>query len=369
MEIVTEKEKRHDLNLGELPPTYIKGFHYENSVRSMEYRLLGKTGFYASKLSLGTSCLGDFYNKIDVVEATKVLSEGIKHGINVIDTAPWYGQGKAECLLGKTLSSIPRKAYFLCTKVGRYEKDKSKMFDFSAKKTLESVNLSLDRLNVSYIDLVQVHDIEFAPNPEIVLNETLVTLDKLRASKKIRFIGITGYPLEEIKHVLSKSKIKIDTVLSYCHSCLHDHTLNNYIDFFKEKEVGIISASPMSMGLLTDNGPPEWHPAGKEVKETCAKAAEFCKAKGVNISKLAMHYSLSLSNIDTTLVSTDKLEYLYSNLEINKGVLTELESETLSYILEHFFKPLKVKSWEGVELENYRASLKLLTRPSNMERC
>lgn len=356
-----ETEEAKSLKPGEFPPTYIAGFHYEDWVRCMEYRMLGKTGFYVSKLSLGGSSLAGIYNNIDVNEATVVMREGIKRGVNLIDTAPWYGEGRSECLLGQILLTIPRKAYFLCTKVGRYQRDKSKMFDFSAKKTLESVNLSLERLKVSYIDLVQVHDIEFAPNPEIVLNETLVALDNLRAAKKVRFVGITGYPLETLKYILSKSRIKIDTILSYCHSSLHDDTLHEYSNFFKEKQVAIISASPMSMGLLTDNGPPMWHPSGRDLREACAKAAQFCRLKRVSISKLAMHFSLSLPYVDTTLVSTDKLEYLYANLEINKGSLTETESEAMVYICEHFFKPLKVKSWEGIELEKYKTALKKLT--------
>lgn len=84
------------------------------------------------------------------------MQEALRKGINYIDTAPWYGQGKSEELLGKALKDVPRSAYYIGTKVGRYELDVENMFDFSAKKTRESVEKSLKLLGISTIDVIQV---------------------------------------------------------------------------------------------------------------------------------------------------------------------------------------------------------------------
>lgn len=121
----------------------------------------------------------------------------------------------------------------MATKVGRYEKDLKNMFDFSAEKTLESVNLSLKRMKLDYLDVVQIHDIEFAPSLDMVLNETLPTLEKIRKSGKIRFLGVTGYPVSKLAECVEKSTIRLDMVLSYCRLSLIDRTFAQYIPMFE----------------------------------------------------------------------------------------------------------------------------------------
>ena len=80
----------------------------------------------------------------------------VKAGINYIDTAPWYGQGRSEEVLGRALRQVPRQAYYLATKVGRYELEVGGMFDFSKERVTRSVSESLERLGVEYLDLIQV---------------------------------------------------------------------------------------------------------------------------------------------------------------------------------------------------------------------
>ncbi len=97
------------------------------------------------------------YSSVDESEAIKTVHEAIKKGINFIDTAPWYGHRKSEELLGRELKGIPRRAYYIATKIGRYESDVENMFDFSGKKTRESVKKSLELLGVDSIDVIQVY--------------------------------------------------------------------------------------------------------------------------------------------------------------------------------------------------------------------
>lgn len=100
-----------------------------------------------------------------------------------------------------------------------------------------------------------------------IVNETIPALKKIKESGKTRFIGITGLPLEVYTYVLDRVPIEtIDVVLSYCHYCINDSTLEDLIPYLKSKGVGVINASPLSMGLHTANGPPEWHPASSEIK-------------------------------------------------------------------------------------------------------
>ena len=94
-----------------LPPTYVPGFHDEATVRAMPYRKLGAGGPLVSLLSFGASALaGAFRADLVEEESVKVVVEAVKAGINVIDTAPWYGFGESERILGLALKQVPREA-------------------------------------------------------------------------------------------------------------------------------------------------------------------------------------------------------------------------------------------------------------------
>ena len=219
----------------------------------MRYRVLGNTGIKLSVIGMGGSGFGNVYGKYDEGKAIDAVRWGIEKGMNCIDTAYWYGQGKSETFLGKALRGIPRERFFLGTKVGRYERDTHKMFDFSAEKVTRSAQESLERLQLDYIDVLQVHDVEFAPTIEQITEETLPALQDLKEQGLCKFIGITGYPLSILKKILDQSRISVDTVLTYCRLTLQDSSLVEEFDYFRSKNVGIINASPVSMGLLTRN--------------------------------------------------------------------------------------------------------------------
>ena len=132
------------------------------------------------------------FRETDKQESIDTVVYAIKHGINLIDTAPWYGHGKAETVLGEALKQIPREAYILNTKVGRYLPEPEEMFDFSSERVTKSVDESLARLGVDYIDVIQVHDPEFAPFTQIIVEETLPALVELQKQGKVKMIGMTG---------------------------------------------------------------------------------------------------------------------------------------------------------------------------------
>lgn len=339
-----------------LPPTYVDGFHDLAEVRKMKYRKLGDTGMVVSVLSFGASSLGSVFRKTDDEESVRVVHKVIKSGVNLIDTAPWYGHGKSERVLGMALKGVPRKAYYLNTKVGRYDPDVTKMFDFTAERTIRSVHESLERLGVDYIDCIQVHDPEFAPSIDILLKETLPALDVLRSRGTVRKIGITGYPLDFQREIIERSSIKIDTSLVYCHYSMNDRTLmDSFLPFLNDRGIGCINASPISMGLLSHRGPPSWHPASDKIKDVCKAASEHCASQDVNISKLAMHFTLSNEALPTTLVSTASMDRTISNLAAVSETLTEKEQRTSDQVMETFFNNLQGKDaqWLGYEVEKY----------------
>lgn len=286
----------------------------------MQYRNLGKTGLKISSLSFGASSLGSVFHETKEAESIKAVETAIEGGINFIDVSPYYGHYKAETVLGKVLKTIPRDKYYLSTKVGRYGKDGKNTWDYSAKRATESVYESMERLNIDYIDIINVHDIEFqAALPgglAKVCEETLPALVELKKKGVVGHVGITDLQLKNIKWVIDHTPNgTVESVLNFCHYCLNDDELLDYLDFFEAKGIGVINASPLSMGLLTMRGVPDWHPAPKPLVEACAKAALYCKEKGYPIEKLAIQYSVGNPRIASTLFSSANPQNVLRNIE------------------------------------------------------
>ncbi len=187
----------------------------------------------------------------------------------------------SEVLLGVALRGVPRDRYLLGTKLGRYD---ANHFDFSAKRVVESVDVSLHRMGVQHLDIMLCHDIEFVDMNHIV-EETLPALRKIQQQGKIRFVGISGYPMKIFQYIVDRAPL--DVMLSYNHYTLQNTMLAELVPYLNEKGVGIMNAAPFSARLLTNAPLPAWHKATPEVRAVCRKAAEHCQSKGVDIAQLA----------------------------------------------------------------------------------
>lgn len=264
----------------------------------MQFRKLGNTDIEISALSFGASSLGAEFRSVDINEAMKSVHTALNLEMNFIDTSPYYGRGMSEVLLGVTLRDVPRDRYYLGTKLGRYD---AEHFDFSAKRVAESVDVSLHRLGTDYLDIILCHDIEFVDRSQIV-EETLPALRDIQAAGKVRYIGISGYPMENFRYVLEKTDL--DVVLSYNHYTLQNTMLADMVPYLQSKSVGIMNAAPFSARLLTNAPLPPWHKATDEVRATCKKAADLCTSRGVDIAQLAVQYSVANEDMATCIIGS-----------------------------------------------------------------
>jgi L-galactose dehydrogenase len=310
----------------------------------MQYRKLGGTGLDVSILGFGGSSLGSVFEEIDEAEGVRAVRIAIDNGINLIDTSPFYGLTKAETVLGKALREIDREKYLLATKVGRYgyqEKD----FDFSAARAEQSVDESLQRLGVDYVDFIQVHDMEFGDARQII-EETIPALRKVQEQGKARFVGITGLPLKLLRRV--SEQVEVDQIQSYCHYCLNDTSLEESLPFFEERSIAVFNSAPLSMRLLSDAGPASWHPAPAELRLKCAQAARFCRERGSDISKLALQFAVSNANIPVTIMGMASSQQVQQNLRI---IEEPLDEELLAGVLE-ILAPVHNLTWMSGRPEN-----------------
>ncbi len=274
----------------------------------MEYRKLGRTDLVVSVLGFGTATLGDIYGAADPAEATRAVHLAIERGINFFDSSPYYGLTLSEQRLGDALAG-KRDQVILATKAGRYGLDD---FDFSAKRILASVDESLRRLKTDYLDLFQAHDVEFGGYQQIV-NETLPALRKVQESGKARYVGITGYPPKFLRK--SAERVPVDTILSYCHYNLLNTRMDDVLTpFAKTNSIGLINASALHMGILTERGAPAWHPAPAEVHEAARRILDVCKRRGKPISATALRFALDHPYVSSTLVGMATQAEVTANL-------------------------------------------------------
>ncbi len=305
----------------------------------MVYNEIGKTGMTVSNLGFGASSLGGVFRSIREDEGIRAVHVAIDNGINFIDVSPYYGHLKAETVLGKAFRDIPRDKYFLSTKVGRYGKDGVNTWDYSAERATQSVYESMERLGVNYIDLINVHDIEFqAALPgglQKVCDETLPALVALKRKGVVGHVGITDLQPENLKWVIEHvEEGTVESILNFCHYSLNDTLLTDYLDFFEQHGVGVINASPLSMGLLSSRGTPDWHPASTELKAACKRAADFCAQQGYPIEKLAIQFSTSLNpRIATTLFSSANPDNVLKNIDYANAPLDRQLAEEVQRII------------------------------------
>ena len=249
-------------------------------------------------LGFGASSLGQEFRDIDLEQGLRAVRVALDSGMDFIDTSPFYGRGMSEVLLGVALRDVPRDTYLLQTKLGRYSRTH---FDFSARRVEESVDISLERMGVEHLDVCVCHDIEFVDMQQIV-DETLPALRRIQQQGKVRFVGVSGYPMKMFKFVLDQTEL--DVVLSYNHYTLQNTMFADLVPYLNDKQVGIMNAAPFSARLLTNAPLPDWHKATPRVREVVRRAADHSASQGVDIAKLALQFSISNSDMATCITGS-----------------------------------------------------------------
>ncbi|HVW09004.1 MAG TPA: aldo/keto reductase [Bryobacteraceae bacterium] len=297
----------------------------------MTRRKLGKTDLEVSILGFGASPLGDVFGETDPAEGKRAVHLAIDEGVNFFDVSPYYGITLAEARLGEALEGR-RQSICLSTKCGRYG---DREFDFSPQRIRQGLEESLTRLRTDYIDVLFAHDVEFGSAQQIV-EETIPAMRRLQEEGKARYIGISGYPTDFLIRVAQA--IPVDAILNYCHYNLLVDDMNDQLTpFAGERGIGLINASPLHMGILTQRDAPAWHPAPPEVRSAVQKALELC----ANLPGIALRFCLDYPNVATTLVGMSTTHEVSRNLDaLERATPPELLEEIKSILA-----PVHNKIW------------------------
>jgi L-galactose dehydrogenase len=309
----------------------------------MRYRKLGRTGLDVSVIGFGASPLGDVFSITDPDEGVRAVHRAIEQGINFFDVSPYYGATLAETRLGAALSGR-RDKVILATKCGRYGADE---FDFSAAKVTCGLNASLERLRTDYVDLLQVHDVEFGSVDQIV-NETLPALRDLQQAGRARYIGITGYSLKTLAAIARATPV--DTILSYCrYDLMVDDMDRGLTPLAAAESIGLINASPLHMGLLSPGPLPAWHPAPPAVRAAGARARDLCLERGCEITTVALRFCLAHPLVSSTLVGMSTVREVEQNL----GALEPADDTAVLAEIAQAVRPVHNYVWPSGREENH----------------
>lgn len=301
---------------------------------NVEYTEFGNTGVWVSKLGLGGAPLAGDFGRTDEQEVQHMIHAALDLGITFIDTAPLYGNGESERRIGKALSEGKRGGVFLASKAVRSDRR------YTYKAVIQSVEDSLIRLRTDWIDLLQMHDVETQPY-ELLIEETIPALERLREDGKIRYIGATTRYLQVLERLMSTERI--DAVQFYGRYMLLDFTAaETTIPLAKSLGLGVVNSSVLGMGLLA--GRPASFLQNEVVKEAEERIREldFLLPEGARmLAEPAMRFSLGHPDIHVTLIGASSVKTLAANAAIcdGRGLQPYLLARLLKQFAGHTFFP------------------------------
>jgi aryl-alcohol dehydrogenase-like predicted oxidoreductase len=316
----------------------------------MRYRLLGKTGLYVSELCLGTMTFGgkgfwEPIGKLTASEAEKMVGRSLDAGVNFIDTANAYSEGEAEKFLGSALGSlkVPREEVVIATKVRLRMGPGPNQVGLSRKHIFESVDASLGRLKLDFIDLYQIHGVdEVTP-----IEETMNALGDIVRTGKVRYIGFSNLPawfaMKAIAYAKAAGLPSFVSAQMY-YSIVSRDIEREIVPLAQDQNLAILPWSPLSGGLLSGkfdmekSGPKgarrttfDFPPVDKErAKKVIAVLRSISKKMGISPARLALAWLLTRLFVTSVIIGARTMQQLEddlvaSDVEISPEDIAEIE--------------------------------------------
>ncbi|QIN83470.1 aldo/keto reductase [Rubrobacter tropicus] len=210
----------------------------------MNYRNLGETGMRVSEISLGTWAFGGDWGSVSEDDAYAALNRAVDLGVNFLDTADVYGDGRSERLIGRLLKDRTNDEIFVATKAGR-RLDPHTAEGYNAENLTAFVERSLNNLGVEALDLLQLH---CPPTEAYRQDETFGALDELQEAGKIKNHGVSVEKVEEARMALEYPSVKTVQIIF---NVFRQKPAEEFLPLAEERDVGILARVPLASGLLS----------------------------------------------------------------------------------------------------------------------
>ena len=308
----------------------------------MRFKRFGKTELDISVVSLGTWAMGsDFFGQADEKESIEAIHASIDAGVNLIDTAPAYGAGYAESVVGKALVG-KRDRVFISTKCGTVRLPDSYYQDLRPESIRGQLQDSLKYLQVDYIDIYLLH----WPDPKVPIEETMGEIVRLKEAGYFRHFGVSNFNEEQIEQIEQYLPVE---VFQPQYSMLVRQQ-KSIIDFAAGKDIGVMSYGPLAGGMLTGKfkNPPsfdkkdtrnDFYPFFKEPGWSKARALvdqlEILSGR-INrpVAQIAINYAAQTHGIGTALVGAKNAGQAIANAEAGTWTLSEEDIRFIDKALE-----------------------------------
>ncbi|MGM0499747.1 MAG: aldo/keto reductase [Bacillota bacterium] len=318
----------------------------------MKYNYLGNSNLKISAVGLGTWAYGnDTFGKVDDQQSIKAIRAAVDSGINLIDTAPAYGDGHAEKVVGKAIEGI-RDQVIIASKCGTHRDGDDYVMDLSPQQIRKEMENSLRRLNVEQIDLYQIH----WPDPDTPLEESVEELLKLKREGKFKHLAVCNFGVDLLKQISEMTDI---ISLQPQYSLLKRDIENKIIPYILDNDLGTLSYGTLGGGILT--GKYEERPQFDDEKDNRAGFYPFFRKENwdqtQNLIKLikeiaekhnqspaqvAINWAINRSGITTALVGAKSEKQARENAAAADFELSGEEMIELTNKSDQVIKNLKV---------------------------
>jgi len=284
----------------------------------MKHRRFGKTDWQVSEIGLGGSW---FYGRPEmglqpVSYGVGVVERALELGVNYFDTAPLYGKGRSEEVLGHALKGVTED-YYLATKVGYFPEP----FDYTRDAVRRGFEASLKRLQRDRVDLVQIHESEQAGWEGVFgKGRALDALLEIREEGLATHIGLTGSDLTMMQDILGESEAFV-SVITFCkYDLLVQEAKETLVPAAVAADAAVIAASPLHGGLLGSKRD-HWREAGRfaDLFDQQERVESLLAERGMDTVEAGLRYLLSDPRVALILSGVDGIEELEASAAVSDG--------------------------------------------------
>lgn len=312
----------------------------------MRTRKLGNSDLDVSVVGLGTWAIGgDFWGSIDDQQSIRAIQTALDHGINLIDTAPAYGAGHSESVVGKAIQGR-REQVVLATKCGVVRTKDSFERNLKPESVKREVDASLQRLQVDVIDLYQIH----WPDVNTPLEDTLEALQTIHRQGKFRYLGVSNFGPDLMEQV----RQAFDLVsLQPQYSLLQRDLEQEILPYCRAHNIGVLSYGSLAAGVLTgkykeqpsfpeDDKRGNFYPFFKEPLWSKAQAVvevlrDVAAQRQKPVSQVAINWAVQQQGITTALVGCKTEAQAAENAAAGSWELTEAEWNRIDEAYQRIF--------------------------------
>jgi aryl-alcohol dehydrogenase-like predicted oxidoreductase len=315
----------------------------------MRYNLLGRTGLYVSELCLGTMTFGgkgfwEAIGKLGQKQVETIVGTSLDGGINFVDTADVYSEGESEKLLGSALKDLarPREQVVVATKVRGRMGSGVNQVGLSRAHILASIDGSLRRLGLDYVDLYQVHGFD----PVTPVEETAQALDDVVRAGKTRYVGVSNWPawlaMKAIGYAEAHDLSRFQSVQVY-YSIAGRDIEREIVPLSQSENVGILTWSPLAGGLLSGKFDPD-KPGPEGARRTVFDFPPVDRARlprvlaalrvvatemDVSVARVALAWQLARPFVTSVIIGAKSVEQLKDNLASTELTLSAQHRKVL----------------------------------------